>query len=79
MTREELIEELTQKGVCFSLENVETLADWVIADRARICAPLVKVQSAHEGYHNVIDGYEEKNEAINEALQLAGIQEKELK
>lgn len=34
--RERLVEELTQKGFCFSLQNVEDLADWVIADRKRI-------------------------------------------
>lgn len=55
-------------------EKFGNLADFILEDRKKVVAPLVKVQLDHEGYHNVIDGYEEKDEAIKETLKNAGIQ-----
>jgi hypothetical protein len=69
-SREDLINELTDK---FNFEFhfvVEDIADWIIADRARIVEPLVKWKQA--------DPYTVTRvplKAIDETLKLAGVEQ----
>ncbi len=78
--REKLIEELEnhfytpyKPGAVISNMTVEGVVDWIIEDRKRIVAPLVKVNDKLEGYHNALDGYDDMTEAINETIKLAGV------
>lgn len=83
MQREKLIKQLgnlvkpVDSGISHKLSytmkrwELELVADFILEDRKRIVAPLVKVKSLHEGYHNALDGYDNMNDAIDETLSLA--------
>lgn len=74
--REELIKELTEMGYnSIPQSYIGKLADWVIADRARIVAPLVKYRSKKYGCSDkgIMDSIKHNTKAIDQALKLAGV------
>lgn len=72
--RERLRKKLIQKGFCFSLENVDALTDWVIADRKKIVEPirLAKEYRISNG-GSWLKGLR-TNDAISASLKMAGVE-----
>lgn len=70
---QKLVEEL-RNIKCNDKGMFDTLATFILSDRAKIVAPLVNSKNIVKYYDNVADGYKLMKKAINETLKLAGME-----
>ena len=87
MDREELVKELKElkglnpnphiglKTIKLSNYEYEAITDFILADRKRICEPLVKLDQAPSHYPDFIELGFAYSKAVQETLRLAGMGE----